>query len=158
MRIPTADGRASVETVDSWLDETLEEVVGDFSGVPPGYAVRDIGPMTVEAWKELMRLSRGLVWNDVLGKVEDPQFSQGTQLLVEHVQNRHEDEGDEDEEEEEEEDDEDEEEDEDGNPIERQPKPPKPYRALSEGVVELLRGPPLPGLANLANKATVAAK
>ena len=39
--------------------------------------VRDIGPMTVEAWKELMRLSRGLVWNDVLGKVEDPQFSQG---------------------------------------------------------------------------------
>jgi len=190
LRIPKADGRTSVETVDSWLDETLEEVVGDFSGVPPGYAVRDIGPMTVEAWKELMRLSRGLVWNDVLGKVEDPQFSQGTQLLVEHVQNRHEDEGDEDEEEEEEEDDEDEEEDEDGNPIERPPKPPKPYRApsiefetsvflgkdvgrmaeqfmdtsqcayltLSEEVVELLRGPPLPGLANLANKATVAAK
>jgi hypothetical protein len=186
------DRSGSVETVDSWLDDmaddldvALQDPASVLKAVPENYKVRDIGPETVEAWKELMRLSRGLIWHDALGVVSE-QFI-GTSELVVHVQNRHEDEGDDEDEEEEEEEEDEEEEDEDGNPIEREPKPPKipripsvefetsillgaeigtlaesaidtslcAYVSPSEEIVELFRGRPAPGLAKLADKPKV---
>jgi len=96
------------EQVDSWLESEPVEESAD--GVPPGWQVRDLGPSTISAWKELMRLSRGLVWVGTLGDCTEEDFAYGTTELLQYIDHRMNGES---EEEEEEEDDEDEDEDED---------------------------------------------
>jgi hypothetical protein len=139
LRLVTPEERAaSVETIDSWLDDVVDETAGVSHtapvGVPDLYKVRDIGPETIDCWKELMRLSRGLIWYGTFETMpslreQGEQFLNGTNELITHVETRHLDEGDDEDEEEEEE--EEEEEDEDGNPIEREPQAPKPIKIPS---------------------------
>merc|ERR1719161_829317 len=126
LRLVTPEARAaSVETIDSWLDDIVDDSAGDGTapvGVPDLYKVRDIGPETIDCWKELMRLSRGLIWYGTFETMPslreaDPQFLTGTNELITHVETRHLDEGDD--------------EDEDGNPIEREPPEPKPIKIPS---------------------------
>jgi len=148
-RVPLEE-EAAVEVDDSWLGDSRgpspdgDSAPAENGGIPEHYVVRDIGAETTAAWKELMRLSRGVFWNGTMGKCDEPEFAEGTKAMLEYVEYRYE--NPEDEEEEDEDEDEEEEEevdddgfivDEDGNhildddgqqqrPREKPPKPPPP--------------------------------
>jgi len=46
--------------------------------VPAGWRILDIGPQTVQAYSELIRSARTVVWNGPMGVFEFPAFAKGT--------------------------------------------------------------------------------
>jgi phosphoglycerate kinase len=58
-------------------------------GVPDGWSVYDIGPKTIEAYRDVLKDARTVVWNGPMGVFEMPTFAKGTsaiaQLLAEQT-------------------------------------------------------------------------
>ena len=51
--------------------------------VAPGWRILDIGPATVEAFKQALGSAETIVWNGTLGVAEMPAFAKGTEAIVE---------------------------------------------------------------------------
>jgi phosphoglycerate kinase len=51
--------------------------------IPDGQMGLDIGPATVAAWRDVLKLCKTLFWNGPLGVFEWPSFSQGTRGIAE---------------------------------------------------------------------------
>lgn len=74
--------------VDRVIAEKLEKNVpfkiteGD---IPDGWSGFDIGPKTIEKYKELLTKAKTVVWNGPVGVCEYPPFDKGTRALAEHL-------------------------------------------------------------------------
>lgn len=62
-------------------DATYKVVSHD--DVPQGWRIMDIGPKTIEAFRETLSEAKTIVWNGTLGVAEMPAFAKGTNALIE---------------------------------------------------------------------------
>ena len=51
--------------------------------IPKGWVGVDIGPKTINRYREEIARSRTVIWNGPLGKYEDTAYSQGTRAVAE---------------------------------------------------------------------------
>jgi phosphoglycerate kinase len=51
--------------------------------VPAGWKVLDIGPRTIESFREELRVAKMVIWNGPLGMFEVPPFAEGTMAIAE---------------------------------------------------------------------------
>lgn len=73
------DGRAAEK-----IDATEAQVV-EIDAVPPDLGLFDIGPKTLESWKEVLETAQSVIWNGPLGVFENPAFAEGTLSLVDYL-------------------------------------------------------------------------
>jgi phosphoglycerate kinase len=59
------------------LDATEGRAVG-LDHIPPGFMALDIGPQSIEAYKQAVREARTIFWNGPMGVFEKPAFAAGT--------------------------------------------------------------------------------
>jgi phosphoglycerate kinase len=50
--------------------------------VPAGWRILDIGPKTVEAFRQALQGAALIVWNGPMGVFEFPQFAEGTRAVA----------------------------------------------------------------------------
>ena len=67
-------------------DATYKVVSRD--DVPKGWRILDIGPRTVEAFRETLADAQTIVWNGTLGVAEMPAFAKGTDAIIEILAKR----------------------------------------------------------------------
>jgi phosphoglycerate kinase len=67
-------------------DATYKVVSRD--DVPKGWRILDIGPKTVEAFRETLADTQTIVWNGTLGVAEMPAFAKGTDAIIEILAKR----------------------------------------------------------------------
>ena len=88
---------ASIETAKSIMDKSGDKLllpvdaviadkfdaeanaqVVDVDKIPPGWRMMDIGPKSIEAFKEALKEAKLIVWNGPMGVFEMPKFAEGT--------------------------------------------------------------------------------
>lgn len=57
--------------------------VVDVDGVPPDWSIVDIGPRTVERFRDFIGKAKTIVWNGPMGVFEIPPFAAGTRAIAE---------------------------------------------------------------------------
>jgi phosphoglycerate kinase len=62
-------------------------IVTDEEGIPPGYQGVDIGPQTIELFKNQIKAAKTVFWNGPLGIFEYPNFAKGTYAIADTVAN-----------------------------------------------------------------------
>src|SRR5258708_5132510 len=67
-------------------DATYKVVSRD--DVPKGWRILDIGPKTVEAFRETLADAQTIVWNRTLGVADMPAFAKGTDAIIEILAKR----------------------------------------------------------------------
>lgn len=76
---------------DSFNNDAQRQAIPIEQGVPAGWAIYDIGPVSVEAFKQQMKDAKTIVWNGPMGVFEMPNFAKGTfaiaQALAEQTKN-----------------------------------------------------------------------
>lgn len=50
--------------------------------VPQGWRILDIGPATIETFRQTLRNAQTIIWNGPMGVAEMPAFAQGTEAMV----------------------------------------------------------------------------
>jgi phosphoglycerate kinase len=60
------------------FDAEANSQVVDVDKVPAGWRVLDIGPKTIEAFGEVLKSAKLVVWNGPMGVFEFPRFAEGT--------------------------------------------------------------------------------
>lgn len=63
---------------DKFEDGANQQVIEVAAGVPDGWALYDIGPKTVELFKQVLADAKTVVWNGPMGVFEMPNFAKGT--------------------------------------------------------------------------------
>ncbi|MGE5251211.1 MAG: phosphoglycerate kinase [Bacteroidota bacterium] len=66
---------------DRFEPEADSQVV-DADKIPPGWRAMDIGPKTLELYKQTLKGARLVVWNGPVGVFEMPKFAEGTFALA----------------------------------------------------------------------------
>ena len=67
------------------LDANAETRITDGVEIPDGWKAFDVGPRTIEAFKEALHGARTVVWNGPLGVFEVEPFARGTEVMAEYV-------------------------------------------------------------------------
>jgi len=70
-----------VVVADKTGAEATVEVVR-IEKIPPNMKILDIGPRTIESFREELKRSRTVFWNGPMGLYEIPQFAQGTKSIA----------------------------------------------------------------------------
>jgi phosphoglycerate kinase len=70
-----------VVVADRFDAEAFSQVVA-VGNVPPGWRILDIGPRTLELFRERLDGARTVVWNGPMGVFEFPKFAEGTNALA----------------------------------------------------------------------------
>jgi phosphoglycerate kinase len=60
------------------FDAEANTQVVDVDKIPPGWRMMDIGPKSVEAFKDALRGAKLIVWNGPMGVFEMQKFAEGT--------------------------------------------------------------------------------
>jgi len=60
------------------FDAEANTRVVDVDKIPPGWRMMDIGPKSVEAFKDALKAVKLIVWNGPMGVFEMPKFAEGT--------------------------------------------------------------------------------
>ncbi len=64
-----------------------ESMVVDAGKIPAGYQGLDIGPETIQYFKETLENAKTIIWNGPMGVFEMPNFANGTKAVAEIVAN-----------------------------------------------------------------------
>ena len=64
-----------------------ESMVVDAGKIPAGYQGLDIGPETIQYFKETLEKAKTIIWNGPMGVFEMPNFANGTKAVAEIVAN-----------------------------------------------------------------------
>ena len=67
---------------DAFANEAHRKTVGVHE-VEPGWRILDIGPATVDHYRQILEAARTVVWNGPMGVFEMPNFAQGTFAIAE---------------------------------------------------------------------------
>ncbi|HEX9840938.1 MAG TPA: phosphoglycerate kinase, partial [Anaerolineales bacterium] len=95
---------ASIETAKSIMDKSGDKLllpvdaviadkfdaeantqVVDVDKIPPGWRMMDIGPKSIELFKDALRGAKLIVWNGPMGVFEMPKFAEGTFAIAKIV-------------------------------------------------------------------------
>jgi phosphoglycerate kinase len=73
--------------VDLVITQKLEdtspfEIISVQDGIPDGWEGVDIGPKTVELWKQILKTGKTIFWNGPLGVFEIKKFAKGTESIA----------------------------------------------------------------------------
>jgi 3-phosphoglycerate kinase len=68
---------------DKFDAEAAVQYVGD--EIPEGWMGLDIGPKTIELFKQKLKTAKTIVWNGPVGVFEMPAFSRGTEDLAQYI-------------------------------------------------------------------------
>jgi phosphoglycerate kinase len=60
------------------FDAEANTQVVDVDKIPPGWRMMDIGPKSIEAFKDALKGAKLIVWNGPMGVFEMPKFAEGT--------------------------------------------------------------------------------
>lgn len=72
-----------VVIADAFDNEANTRVIAPSDGVPAGWRVLDISVGAVEAFREVLKDARTIVWNGPMGVFEMPNFAKGTYQIAE---------------------------------------------------------------------------
>ena len=72
-----------VVIADAFDNEANTRVIAPSDGVPAGWRVLDISAGAVEAFREVLKDARTIVWNGPMGVFEMPNFAKGTYQIAE---------------------------------------------------------------------------
>jgi 3-phosphoglycerate kinase len=67
---------------DKFDNDAERKTINLADGVPDGWSMYDIGPKTVQAYSEILRNGRTIVWNGPMGVFEMPNFAEGTYAIA----------------------------------------------------------------------------
>jgi phosphoglycerate kinase len=70
---------------DKFEDAAQKQVINVKDGVPAGWRILDIGPLTVAAYAEALKGAALVVWNGPMGVFEFPNFAHGTNGVAKAV-------------------------------------------------------------------------
>ncbi len=70
-----------VTVADRFDADAFSQVVS-VAAVPPGWRILDIGPRTLELFRERLDGARTVVWNGPMGVFEFPKFAMGTEAVA----------------------------------------------------------------------------
>jgi len=70
---------------DRFDKDATFKVISLDQGIPKGWIGMDIGPATIQAWKEAFLSAATLFWNGPLGVFEFPSFSVGTREIIKEL-------------------------------------------------------------------------
>ena len=72
-----------VDTViaDKFAEDANTQIV-DVDKIPPGWRIMDVGPKTLELYKQALEGAKLIVWNGPVGVFEMPKFAEGTFALA----------------------------------------------------------------------------
>ncbi len=73
---------ADVVVADRFAADATHKVVS-YDNVPRGWRILDIGPQTIDAFREALAGAQTIVWNGTLGVAEMPAFAKGTNSIIE---------------------------------------------------------------------------
>jgi len=76
-----------VVIADRFAADATHKVVAS-EQVQPGWRILDIGPETVEAFRDALAKAQTIVWNGTLGVAEMPAFAKGTDAIIEILAER----------------------------------------------------------------------
>ena len=66
---------------DKFAEDANTQVV-DVDKIPPGWRMMDVGPKTLELYKQALEGAKLIVWNGPVGVFEMPKFAEGTFALA----------------------------------------------------------------------------
>jgi phosphoglycerate kinase len=66
---------------DRFAEDANTQIV-DVDKIPPGWRMLDVGPRTIEIYKEALKGAKLIVWNGPVGVFEMPKFAEGTFALA----------------------------------------------------------------------------
>jgi phosphoglycerate kinase len=72
---------SDVVIADRFANDANHKVVPS-DQVPPGWRILDIGPKTIEAFRQALAGAQTIVWNGTLGVAEMPNFAKGTDAII----------------------------------------------------------------------------
>lgn len=72
---------ADVVIADRFAADAEHKVVAS-SAVPQGWRILDIGPATIEAFRQALSSAQTIIWNGPMGVAEMPAFAHGTEVMV----------------------------------------------------------------------------
>ncbi len=78
---------ADVVVADRFAADATHKVVS-YDNVPRGWRILDIGPITIDAFREALAGAQTIVWNGTLGVAEMPAFAKGTTAIIEILAER----------------------------------------------------------------------
>ena len=64
------------------FDAEANSKVVDVDKIPAGWRMMDVGPKTIELYKETLKGAKLIVWNGPVGVFEMPKFAEGTFALA----------------------------------------------------------------------------
>ncbi len=76
-----------VVIADRFAADAEHKVVAS-SAIPQGWRILDIGPATVEAFRQALNGARTIIWNGPMGVAEMPAFARGTEAMVDILAQR----------------------------------------------------------------------
>lgn len=76
-----------VVIADRFAADAEHKVVAS-SAVPQGWRILDIGPATVEAFRQSLSSAQTIIWNGPMGVAEMPAFAHGTEAMVDILAQR----------------------------------------------------------------------
>jgi phosphoglycerate kinase len=76
-----------VVVADRFAPDAIHKVVSH-DHVPESWRILDIGPKTIEAFREALADAQTIVWNGTLGVAEMPAFAKGTNAIIEILAER----------------------------------------------------------------------
>ena len=76
-----------VVIADRFAADAEHKVVAS-NAVPQGWRILDIGPATVESFRQALANAQTIVWNGTLGVAEFPAFAKGTDAIIEILSER----------------------------------------------------------------------
>src|SRR5215471_13863613 len=78
---------ADVVVADRFAADASYKVVS-YDNVPRGWRILDIGPQTINAFREALAGAQTIVWNGTLGVAEMPAFARGTNAIIQILAER----------------------------------------------------------------------
>ena len=72
-----------VVIADAFDNDANTRVIAPSDGVPAGWRILDISSGAVEAFREVLKDARTIVWNGPMGVFEMPNFARGTYQIAE---------------------------------------------------------------------------
>jgi phosphoglycerate kinase len=84
-----AAGTQIVLPVDAQIVRDGERAVAPARAIPEGWQGWDIGPQTIELFRNHIQSAKTIVWAGPLGRFEDPPYDEGTRAIAQAIAQSH---------------------------------------------------------------------